>query len=346
MSSGNRITVVGGGLAGLALGISLRREGVPVSVIEGRSYPRHTVCGEFICGGGIEVLHELNLYEELLAAGAAEARSLILFSVHGQRLAFTLPVPALIASRYLLDNLLARKFETSGGDLQVNNRFKGRFDAIGMVRAAGRRRANLDGAKTWFGVKAHFCGVELEADLEMHLVPGGYVGLCRQGNGQVNACGLFQAASRTTRSQRRNVYEWLSGQKGSPLRDRMSRATMVAGSSCTVAGLDLAPNGGDTRECRIGDALTMIPPLTGNGMSIALESARLAIRPLLTYSRGRLDWWAAQSIIARACDDAFRTRLRWARALHAAVFAPCQKQLMSLAMRWPAVALMMYSRTR
>jgi 2-polyprenyl-6-methoxyphenol hydroxylase-like FAD-dependent oxidoreductase len=46
------ITIVGGGLAGLTLGIGLRRRGVPAALWEAGHYPRHRVCGEFICGRG------------------------------------------------------------------------------------------------------------------------------------------------------------------------------------------------------------------------------------------------------------------------------------------------------
>ena len=44
------ITIVGGGLAGLTLGIGLRQCGVAVTVHEAGHYPRHRVCGEFISG--------------------------------------------------------------------------------------------------------------------------------------------------------------------------------------------------------------------------------------------------------------------------------------------------------
>ena len=50
------ITIVGGGLAGLTLGIGLRQRGVPVTIWEAGRYPRHRVCGEFISGNGQAVL--------------------------------------------------------------------------------------------------------------------------------------------------------------------------------------------------------------------------------------------------------------------------------------------------
>ena len=49
------ITIIGGGLAGLSLGIGLRQNGVPVTIIEAGQYPRHRVCGEFISGRGLNL---------------------------------------------------------------------------------------------------------------------------------------------------------------------------------------------------------------------------------------------------------------------------------------------------
>src|SRR5580693_8216081 len=56
MSPRKPITIVGGGLAGLALGIGLRQRDVPATIWEAGHYPRHRVCGEFISGHGQAVL--------------------------------------------------------------------------------------------------------------------------------------------------------------------------------------------------------------------------------------------------------------------------------------------------
>ena len=59
----------------------------------------------------------------------------------------------------------------------------------------------------------------------------------------------------------------------------------------------------------------MIPPVTGNGMSLAFESAQLVVEPLAAFSRGEISWAQARQIIARACDENFSRRLRWANWL-------------------------------
>ena len=42
------ITIAGGGVAGLALGVALAQRGIPVELFDKGAYPRHRVCGEFI----------------------------------------------------------------------------------------------------------------------------------------------------------------------------------------------------------------------------------------------------------------------------------------------------------
>src|SRR5206468_1938623 len=125
-------------------------------------------------------------------------------------------------------------------------------------------------------------------DLEMHLARDSYVGLCRLANDEVNVCGLFRR--RTSDPGRGETMSWLRGEPGSRLFARLEHAEFDAKSFCAVAGLSLKPQPIDARECRIGDALTMIPPITGNGMSMAFESAHVAFEPLAAYARGEADW--------------------------------------------------------
>jgi hypothetical protein len=50
-------------------------------------------------------------------------------------------------------------------------------------------------------------------------------------------------------------------------------------------------------------------------MSLAFESAQLAVEPLAAFSRGEISWAQARQKIARACDESFSLRLRWANWL-------------------------------
>jgi flavin-dependent dehydrogenase len=319
------ITIVGGGVAGLALGIGLRQQGVPVTVWEAGRYPRHHVCGEFISGAGQRSLERLGLLERLRAAGAQLATEALFFAGRRQVARVPLRQAAVCVSRYVLDAWLAAELARLGGELRAGQRWPGGVGA-GEVRASGRRSEPPADGWRLFGLKIHARGLQLAADLEMHVVPQGYVGLCRLAGGEVNICGLFRSRGAAT-GLRQQWREWLGGAAGSVLRQRLDAATIDETSLCAVAGFSLRPRrAAEQDECCIGDALTMIPPVTGNGMSMAFESAELAVGPLVAYSQGALSWEAARAAIAAACDERFRRRLRWAWWLQWALFQPLARE--------------------
>ncbi len=142
--------------------------------------------------------------------------------------------------------------------------------------------------------------------------------------------------------------EMLRGRPGTPLFERLKDAEFDERSFCSVAGLSLRRQRAvDLDQCRIGDALTMIPPVTGNGMSMAFESAEIATEPLASYSRGESDWTEARAAVARGCDSAFGRRLRWARWLQWMMFAPIlQTRAGSFALSSEWLWRMMYIKTR
>jgi 2-polyprenyl-6-methoxyphenol hydroxylase-like FAD-dependent oxidoreductase len=265
------VTIVGGGLAGLTLGIGLRQRGVPVTAWEAGRYPRHRVCGEFISGGGQNSLARLGLLEGLQKAGAGSAENAAFFAGKTMVAARPLPEAALCVSRFVLDEWLAREFQRLGGELRLGARWRGEF-GTGIVRANGRRAEPVTDGWRLFGLKVHARDVALAADLEMHFVPSGYVGLCRLAGGEVNICGLFRSKSVVPDLAQR-WREWLGGPPASALHSRVAEARFDEDSFCSVAGLCLRPQRATQRnECCVGDALTMIPPVTGNGMSMAFES--------------------------------------------------------------------------
>jgi 2-polyprenyl-6-methoxyphenol hydroxylase-like FAD-dependent oxidoreductase len=313
------IRIVGGGLAGLSLGIALRQRQIPVTIWEAAGYPRHRVCGEFVNGRGQKVLAKLGLTELLTQAGAIFSTSVKFFLGSSSSPLRFLETSALCLSRFRMDSLLAERFRDLGGELRENCRWHGDPGEAGLVLANGRRLEPVENGWRWFGLKVHAHDLELEADLEMHGSSHGYVGLSRLPDRRVNVCGLFRVRRGTTLERPKAL---LRGPAGTVLHERLAAAVFEEHSFCSVAGLPLRPQRASPAECRLGDALTMIPPVTGNGMSMAFEAAELALDPLSAYARGELAWATSRSAIARACDTAFRQRLVWAHWLQALMFCP------------------------
>jgi 2-polyprenyl-6-methoxyphenol hydroxylase-like FAD-dependent oxidoreductase len=363
--SAKPITIIGGGLAGLTLGIGLRRHGIPVTIREAGSYPRHRVCGEFISGRGHAILARLGLREKLLEVGATTANTAMFLSGNAKSPVRPLPTPALCVSRFVIDALLANIFRESGGDLRENDRWREDNFAEGVVRANGRRAQPKDNGWHWYGLKIHARNLPLQADLEMHVLRNGYIGLTRLPDNEVDVCGLFRrfsanhgsrlsrrAAAAMTKTRNadfpvrsspmttesissnlpRGWQDVLAENPHNELCARLSKASLDESSSCSVAGLSLQPRQASSQpELSIGDSLTMTPPVTGNGMSMAFESAELAIEPLVAYSLGQRDWTQARQLVAEACDRAFTRRLAWARWLQWMMFSPLLKGPMAAA---------------
>ena len=315
------ITIVGGGLAGLTLGIGLRQHQVPTLLLEAGHYPRHRVCGEFICGQGESTLAKLGLIPLLEQAGARRTRTVSLFTMRARSGIRRLPQPGLCLSRYCLDAALADEFRRLGGKLEVETRWLGDRDCEGFVYASGRRRADFKRPNAvWFGLKAHVRGIKLQSDLELHLNPDGYIGLCHLNSDVVNVCGLFRRIPREA-TVCAGKYDQLLARMGPELRRRLQSASVEESSICSVAALSYDPPAfADAKACRIGDCLTLTPPLTGNGMSMAFEAAELAVQPLTQYSQGLLGWAEAVRAVSAACRKRFGQRLAWSRALHPVVF--------------------------
>jgi hypothetical protein len=245
-----------------------------------------------------------------------------------------------------MDDMLATAFREAGGELRTGSRWQREKVGEGVVDASGRRVQPAKSGFQWLGLKAHAKNVSLGADLEIHGSRNQYVGVSRLPAGKVNVCGLFRR-----RASERGPLHWqevLRGTPGSPLRNRLEKAVFDEDSFCSVAGFSLEPHRALSKtECSLGDALTMIPPVTGNGMSMALESAALAIEPLTAYSLGELCWDAAKRQIAAACDTAFARRLRWARWLQQLMFLlPLSGHAGKTLLRWEWFWNFTFKRTR
>jgi flavin-dependent dehydrogenase len=341
------ITIVGGGLAGLTLGVALRGRQVPVRIWEAGRYPRHRVCGEFVSGRGQKVLDRLGLTEEFRRAGAVLSRTAAFFTAGVNLPVRAVQPPALCLSRFIMDQVLAERFQASCGELLQNRKWEGGVTDDGVVLASGRRLKPVERGCRWLGLKIHGRNIELSADLEMHASCGGDVGLCRLSGGEVNVCGLFRIGPEAHFSAS-CAKALIRGAPGTSLGARLEKATWLEDSFCSVAGLQIQPQRAlDSQECRLGDALTMIPPVTGNGMSMAFEAAEIALEPLTAYARSEISWDKARRTIAGACDLAFRQRLFWGRFLHTLMFSRAlHSRLGSLLLDSGTLWRLVFERTR
>ena len=317
------VEIIGGGLAGLSLGLGLRARGVPVRLAEAGTYPRHRVCGEFITGLDDRTRHELQL-DDILAP-ARPAHHVSWFEPSRPVLRHTLPEPALCLSRHRMDSSMAEAFLAAGGELQANERTAPEAKE-GRVLACGRRP---DSASPWIGLKQHVRDLPLHDDLELHLGCHTYVGLTRVEDDVVNVCGLFP---RPPRGEDASLTGRLRAAGLNELAGRLASAQPVHASACAVAGLNYRSS--PRTAASLGDHLGLIPPFTGHGMTLALQSAALALDPLEAWSRGRLSWGEATAAMQKQRHRRLRGRITVGRWLHPWMLSPGRRRIIHGLHRW------------
>ena len=303
------ITIAGGGLAGLSLATALRLHEVPVTVLEAGNYPRHRVCGEFISGVSRETLSALGIAE--LFDDARGHQSLAWHErgrlIHRDRF----KEPALGISRHLLDERLWRRVLALGGTVHTGSRALPE-PREGLVWTAGRRPRN----GPWIGLKAHVKSVPMTADLEMHAGTNGYAGVAGVEDGWTNVCGLFRTDRTIRASGSELLTAYLEAGGNGALATVLRTCEWRENSFSAMAGFELGRQVAIPGLLALGDAESMIPPFTGNGMSMAFQAAECAVVPLCDWSRGERSWQEAVNQVRTAVRRKFRRRLATAGALH------------------------------
>lgn len=303
--------IVGGGLSGLSLGIFLRRLGVPVRILEGGSYPKHKVCGEFVCGVKDEVLVEMGI--DGVLGGSVRHFEMRWWMGDDLVMCDELPRVALGLSRYRMDAELADVFVRAGGELIVGDRVKVE-DVEGRVWGIGKRKRR----GRWIGLKIHALGAEVEG-LEMHVGRRGYLGTCGVEDGRVNCCGLFRVNKSVKGSGRELLEGYLEVNGLADLLDRFRGWDVDVKSFSATAGFSL---GGQERvgDFCVGDSALLIPPFTGNGMSMAIESAWLAGPWLRKWSLDEAGWGEVCGGYEADCVAYFGKRMKLSGSLHPLLF--------------------------
>jgi flavin-dependent dehydrogenase len=303
----DEVLILGGGVAGCAAAIALAREGRSVTLIERELVSRHKVCGEFLSGEALEDLHALGI--DVASLGAVRIDHVRLAAASRAAEA-PLPFPAASLTRKSLDTALIAEAIAAGvqvergrtvqaldrapGDLWQVKLDDGTtreaatvFLATGKHDLRGHRRPA--DPERWIAFKMYFRlapaqAAELAHASELMLYPGGYGGIQPVEDGVANLCCVVQQRHLASEGRRwENVLTKMQ-------QDCPHLALRLAGAEPLLArpiAITHIPYGYIRRTTEdglycIGDQAAVIPSFTGDGISIALHSARCAVAAYLS----------------------------------------------------------------
>ncbi|WP_339704802.1 NAD(P)/FAD-dependent oxidoreductase [uncultured Kriegella sp.] len=318
------VIVIGGGLAGLTGAIQLTKQNYGVLVLEKEPYPRHKVCGEYVSNEVVPYLKTLGI--ELEKVGAVAIDTLQLSTWSGKSVQTHLPLGGFGISRYRLDHLLYQKavalgvsfrfeevtavnFQNDGFSISITS---GSQMSSKVVLGAFGKRSNLDKylnrdfiqkKSQWLGVKAHYSYDAFRNNLvALHNFKGGYAGLSKTETGDVNFCYL---ASYSSFKQEKDVERFNANvvAQNPFLGTFLKDAEPIFDKPLTIAQVSFESKRlVENHLLMCGDTAGLIHPLCGNGMAMAIHSAKMASECIIEYFNGR----KSREQMERAYEDRWR----------------------------------------
>ncbi|MBW8682755.1 NAD(P)/FAD-dependent oxidoreductase [Chitinophaga rhizophila] len=305
----NDIIIVGGGLAGLTSALHLLRAGLHVTVIEKNSFPKHKVCGEYISNEVLPYLQWLGADPKSLQPASIER--VLVSTVSGDSVGASLPLGGFGISRYALDHFLLQLVLAAGGILledtvvditftndnfQVSTAAGHTLHARFVIGAYGKRAAldqQLDRGfsaqkSPWLAVKCHYKGDFPDGLVALHNFKGGYCGVSKVENNIINICYLvsydiFKQYKHIEAHREAVLY------KNPHLKYIFTHCTPLFERPITISQVSFAEKRKvDHHILMTGDTAGLIHPLCGNGMAMAIHSARIASEQLLSFISGSI----------------------------------------------------------
>jgi flavin-dependent dehydrogenase len=342
------VIIIGAGPAGSSLAAALARRGFQVLLAEGKELPRHKVCGEFLSPESLQSLRALGLYHRVADLRPETMRSALLVGHRGLSLRLPLPGDAWGISRFALDAALLAAAREAGADVRTGTPAsliapEGRtfrvavggvwLEARAVIAAWGRQtcpglRAHKPppAPRAWVGLKRHYEGAAPgDGEVALYFVAGGYVGLAPVEGGRLNCAALVSQPAFAAAGGRPDRFLESACRQNPALARRLAGAHPAAESEVTVAAVDTgrAPiPWNNSGWPLLGDAATMIPPLVGDGMAMALRSAELTLPLVEGYLHGALSraGWAER--YSQAYRAEFARRIRLARQVQTWLIRP------------------------
>lgn len=342
------VVIVGAGVAGSSLATVLSQLGWDVLLLERSHFPRHKVCGEFLSPESQASLKAMGLYDIVRALAPTMMHRARFVSKHGTEVSFALPGTAWGISRFALDTILATSANRAGATVYTGvtvTEVREQPDASGYavecrtpegtsvvharvaVVACGRHPLpGLRGGATpahkrsrplYAGFKAHYEGVSMPSQVEIYLYDGGYTGVDVIEHGRVNVCVMirrdaFERRGATIASMLDTSMGW-----NAALQERMAGGRLISQTAVAVAAVDLGqPAQPWGPAARVGDAVAVIPPFTGDGMAMALRGVEVSAPLIHAFLRGRISREAWQHAHCTTWHREFDRPLWIARKIH------------------------------
>ncbi|WP_417590225.1 NAD(P)/FAD-dependent oxidoreductase [Owenweeksia hongkongensis] len=327
---------MGGGLAGLTNAIDLRLRCYEVMLIEKKEYPFHKVCGEYVSNEVKPYLQRLGAFPEALQP--KNINRFEISSPYGKIASCSMKMGGFGISRHAFDNFLFERaselgvrfmLNTTATDVSFENDeftvtlMNGETFIARVVIGAFGKRSVLDkklgreffNRKTdYVGVKHHFKADFPDDLVALHNFDGGYCGLSRVENNHVNLCYLTTTKVFKQYGSIQDIEEKHLSQN--PHLKRFFENAESVFEPLVISQVNfMTKKSVENHVLMSGDAAGLIHPLCGNGMAMAIHSAKICSGVVDAFLQKRVSRKEMEYRYEQEWGQAFNFRLNFGKAV-------------------------------
>lgn len=318
--------------------IQLSRAGLEVTLIERKAYPLHRVCGEYVSNEVKPFLESLGLFPNHLQL--PQISEFLLSDLRGRSVSLDLPLGGFGISRHAFDHFLYQKAIESGVSFRLNTQvsqidfandqfevFLDNNEALHarfVIGAFGKRslldkqlnRSFIKKRSPYIGVKYHVEFDVPENLISLHNFRGGYCGVSKVENGITNVCylghrDLLREHKDIKAMEKAILYE------NPHLRRIFTESKPLFEQPLVINEISFeAKQAVENHVLMIGDSAGLITPLCGNGMALAIHSAKILSEHIIDFFKeGKVSRKQLELNYSLAWKEHFKTRLSIGRSI-------------------------------
>jgi flavin-dependent dehydrogenase len=373
--------IIGGGPAGTTAAIYLSRLGYSVCLFEKKIFPRDTLCGEFLSVEVTNILQELELFEQFLTLKPNHITRFRFINNDSKEITVPLNFKSFGLRRSVFDHFLLTQAKVSGAVIfqpaEIRNiyriadsfvlsiktnpcTFKDGITVSKLIAAWGRQ-SKLDKliGRNFINYKSGMNGVKIHIDknqingfhpneIKIYAADKIYCGVNVVDNGMAALC-FLEETKRANIPSKQQFGRLMKFNKNFRLLFPAGFENEFVNKPVTGTGniffgrRNLIENG----IYMIGDSAGVITPLAGDGIGMAMESARLLASLFQYQMEMKLTEEAVQRMYVKKWNDLFKRRIRTAWKVQKIIMNPVlRKTGVYLGSIYPEVVKRIISRTR
>ncbi|HMN49252.1 MAG TPA: NAD(P)/FAD-dependent oxidoreductase [Ignavibacteriaceae bacterium] len=316
------ILIIGGGPAGSTTALYLSELGLNITLIEKKIFPREVLCGEFLSKEVTDILKELNIFNDFLSLNPNKLNSFRAVDESGIELNSNLNFDAYALKRSVFDLFLLNKArdknvkvmqpaevistitsncefisvieENNGNKLQIKSKLV--IAAYGKQNILDKKfdrdfvnkKSNLNGVK--FHLPTNLLKKQFEDEIRIYTDEELYCGMNQVSDTEMTVCFLENRKQSKIPSRERLIEVIKSNNHFKKVfsEDAIDyiKTTNIYGTGNIYFGKrEVVENG----IIMVGDAARVISPLAGDGIGMAMESARLLYSVFSKYNPDNID---------------------------------------------------------